>query len=91
MDQGVLSVVQRFPSLKRAIEERALKSPDFRSLCLDFHDAQAAHTYWSRIATLAGEKRRREYETLVAELADEIEATLAPQALRPRAALPHDS
>src|SRR5687768_11453941 len=73
MDHGVLIAIQRFPARQRAIEELAARDEDFRSLCADFAEAQAALRRWeepsSAVRENARENLRSEYQTLVEELA----------------------
>ncbi len=76
MDQEVLVAIQRFPARQQAIEALAARDEDFRSLCADFADAQAALRRWEEPPSAVREKLRSEYQTLVEELAGEIAAAL---------------
>ena len=42
MDQGVLVAIARFPDRGHAIEELARTNEEFRSICADLADAEAA-------------------------------------------------
>jgi hypothetical protein len=70
--------LQRFPSRRRAVEELALKDPSFRSLCVDFGDAQAVFERWERekAPSAFGEVRLAEYKELSESLAAEIASAL---------------
>jgi hypothetical protein len=83
MDHGVLIAIQRFPARQRAIEELAARDEDFRSLCADFAEAQAALRRWEEPPSAIREKRRSEYQTLVEELAGEIAGALDATAVIP--------
>jgi hypothetical protein len=76
MDQGMASAIRRFPTRQAAIEELAVRDDGFRSLCVDFGEAEAAWQGWE--ASLSPERlqRQAEYGELVEGLAGEIEAAL---------------
>jgi hypothetical protein len=76
MHRGVLAAIRRFPHRRRAIEELALQSENFRLLCSDLADAEAALEGWQNSRSPLGEERSMEYRTLVAGLAAEIRETL---------------
>jgi hypothetical protein len=71
-----LESAQRFPAHQQAIEALAARDEDFRSLCADFAEAQAALRRWEEPSSAVREKRRAEYQTLVEELAGEIASAL---------------
>jgi hypothetical protein len=89
MDHGVLIAIQRFPARQRAIEALAARDEDFRSLCADFAEAQAALRRWeepsSAVRENVRENLRSEYQTLVEELAGEIAGALDTAAVIPLA------
>jgi hypothetical protein len=76
MDQSLLAAIARFPDRGRAIEELAAADEDFRALCADLGDAEAALNGWERSSSAAREERCGEYRELVMGLADEIGAML---------------
>lgn len=76
MDEGVLAAVRRFPERRRAIEALAASDEDFRSLCADLADAEAALAGWQASTAAVREARCAEYRGLVEDLAREIEAAL---------------
>jgi hypothetical protein len=76
MDQSLLATIARFPDRGRAIEELAGRDEEFRSLCADYADAEAAVVRWERCSSPLREERCTEYRDLVKELALEIEAAL---------------
>ncbi|MFC7395579.1 hypothetical protein ACFQU1_00035 [Chelatococcus sp. GCM10030263] len=75
----MLAAIRRFPHRRRAIEELALQSENFRLLCSDLADAELALEGWKNCPTPLGEERCAEYRTLVAGLAAEIRETLDRQ------------
>ena len=76
MEQSLLAAIARFPDRGRAIEELARQDEEFRSLCADLGDAQAALVRWERCLSPVREERCTEYRELLRDLAAEIEATL---------------
>lgn len=76
MDQKIEAAQRRFPLRKRAIEDLAVRDEDFRSLCIDFADAERAALHWENSDTPKRDERRAEYLALVNDLAKEIEAIL---------------
>ncbi len=76
MDEGVLAAIRRFPERQRAIETLASRDEDFRSLCVDLADAEAALVGWQASTAAVHEARCAEYRDLVEDLAREIEAAL---------------
>jgi hypothetical protein len=83
MDHGVLIAIQRFPARQQAIEALAARDEDFRSLCADFAEAQAALCRWGEPSSAVRENLRSEYQTLVEELAGEIAGALDTAAVIP--------
>lgn len=71
-DRGVLAAVQRFPESAGEIRRLALADAAFRALCSDLVEAQAALVRWTEAEGARAADRRREYDVLVRELADEI-------------------
>ena len=76
MDRSVMAAIARFPDRGHAIEKLARTDEDFRGLCADLADAEAAVVHWERAPTPVREARCAEYRDLVRDLAAELEATL---------------
>ena len=76
MDQGVLVAIARFPDRGHAIEELARRNEEFRSICADLADAEAAAVRWEQSGAREREVRSAEYRELARELAAELAATL---------------
>jgi len=76
MDPCVLVAIARFPDREEAIEELANTDEEFRSLCIDLSDAEAAAVRWERSSSPMGEARSAEYRDLVRDLAAELNAAL---------------
>jgi len=76
MHRGVLAAIRHFPHRRRAIEELALQSENFRLLCSDLVDAEAALQGWESCPSPLREERCMEYRNLIAGLAAEISETL---------------
>ncbi|MEE1658272.1 hypothetical protein VB618_18900 [Microvirga sp. CF3062] len=76
MDQSILVAIARFPDRGHAIEELARTDEDFRLLCADLADAEAAAIRWERSSLPVSAARSAEYRELARDLAAELEATL---------------
>jgi hypothetical protein len=76
MDQGMASAIRRFPTRQSAIEELAIRDESFRSLCVDFGEAEAAWQRWEASLSPQRLQRQAEYGELVEGLAGEIEAAI---------------
>jgi hypothetical protein len=76
MDQSVLVAIARFPDRGHAIEELARRDEDFRSLCADLADAEAAAVRWEHSCLPISKTRSAEYRELARDLAAELAATL---------------
>ena len=76
MDQSVLVAIARFPDRGHAIEELARTDDDFRSLCADLADAEAAAVRWEHSLSPVRGGRSAEYRELAKDLAAELKATL---------------
>jgi len=76
MDRSVLVAIARFPDRGHAIEELARTDDDFRSLCADLAEAEAAALRWARSSSPVSGPRSAEYRDLARDLAAELEATL---------------
>jgi hypothetical protein len=76
MEQCVLVAIARFPDRGHAIEELAKRDEDFRSLCADLADAEAAAVRWERSSSPVSGARSAEYRELARDLAAELQATL---------------
>jgi hypothetical protein len=76
MDQSLLAAIARFPDRGRAIKELAAMDENFRALCADLRDAEAALDGWKRSLSSVREERCSEYRELVAGLIDEVRAAL---------------
>jgi crotonobetainyl-CoA:carnitine CoA-transferase CaiB-like acyl-CoA transferase len=76
MEDGLLAAARRFPARRGAIEALADRDEEFRALCADLAEAEAALHRWAAAPSPAREQRCAEYRDLVDSLADEIEAAL---------------
>jgi hypothetical protein len=76
MDQCVLVAIARFPDRGHAIEALARRNEDFRTLCTDLADAEAAAVRWERSSSPVSGARSAEYRDLARDLAAELEAML---------------
>jgi hypothetical protein len=76
MDQNLQVAIARFPDRGHAIEELAKRSENFRSICADLADAEAAALQWERSSSPVSQARSAEYRELVRDLALELEAAL---------------
>ena len=77
MENGIRAAIRRFPLKALEIRRVALANADFRSLCEDLADAEAAFERCASAADADKDKRRSEYQILKEELAIEIEQMLA--------------
>jgi hypothetical protein len=76
MDRNVSVAIARFPDRGHAIEALARRNEDFRSLCADLADAEAAAVRWEHSSLPVSQARSAEYRELARELGAELEATL---------------
>jgi hypothetical protein len=76
MDRSILVAIARFPDRGHAIEELARTNEDFRLLCADLADAEAAAIRWERSSAPVGVARSVEYRDLARDLAAELGAEL---------------
>ena len=76
MEKGLLAAIRHFPLKSQEIRRRALADTNFRSLCDDLADAEAALDRWAHSPMPQSGARRAEYEILVTELVNEIECLL---------------
>jgi len=76
MHHAVQAAIARFPDRGHAIEELARTNDDFRSLCEDLAEAEAALARWEHSSSPVREARCAEYGELVRDLAVEIGAEL---------------
>jgi hypothetical protein len=76
MDENLLAAARRFPGRQAAIEALAATDEEFRSLCADLADAEAARCRWEMSLSPDREPRCAEYRALVDDLAKEIERAL---------------
>ena len=83
MDQGITAAVRRFPARRQAIEERAARDGEFRSLCADLAEAEAALRRWENLDDPKRDQRCAEYRILADDLANEIEEALASATIIP--------
>jgi hypothetical protein len=65
-------LMRRFPYLEKAIEDRFVASPEFRSLCADYVDATEALTRLEDSLDPTVHSRIAEYRRLVRNLEAEI-------------------
>jgi hypothetical protein len=71
-----MAAIARFPDRGHAIEKLARTDEDFRGLCADLADAEAAVAHWEHAPSPVREARCAEYRDLVRDLAAELEVTL---------------
>ena len=76
MDQSVLVAIARFPDRGHAIKELARTDEEFRSICVDLAEAEAAAIRWQHSPLPVGAARSAEYRDLARDLAAELAATL---------------
>jgi hypothetical protein len=76
MDPSVLAAIARFPDRGHAIEELARRDEDFRSLCADLADAEAAAVRWEHASLPVSAARSAEYRELTRDLAAELAAEI---------------
>jgi hypothetical protein len=67
-----VAAIAPFPDRWHAIEELARTVEDFRSLCDDLAEAEAALVRWERSSSLMKEVRCAEHRDLVTDLAAEL-------------------
>lgn len=66
-------VIDAFPGHDAVIDRALRDHPSFRELCEDYRRCASAFARWRRVGGDASTARRREYEQLLAELADELQ------------------
>jgi hypothetical protein len=76
MAGAVLSVARRFPGLEALIEARCEADEEFRLLCDDLADAEAALARLEEMGSFEAENRIEEYRLLVDSLAAEVGAAI---------------
>jgi hypothetical protein len=76
LDTRLATAKLHFPLRSRAIDDLAARDDDFCTLCLDLEDAESSALKWENSATPRGERYRKEYLELAADLANEIETAL---------------
>lgn len=76
MEDGWLAAVRRFPARQSVIKALADKDEEFRLLCDDLAEAEAALHRWASAPSPTREQRCAEYQDLVDSLAKEIAAAL---------------
>lgn len=74
MEQSVLVAIARFPGRGNAIEDLARTDEDFRSLCADLADAEAAAARWEHSSSTVSGVRSAEDRDLARDLAAELGA-----------------
>jgi hypothetical protein len=86
LDQELKAAIDRFPGRREAIVDFAACNDDFRSICTDLADAEAALRRCRESKAASHATLAQEYRELSEELASEIEAALdaAALALSPR-------
>ena len=65
-------VIDTFPGHDAVIDRALRDHPSFRELCEDYRRCTSALARWQRAGDDASTARSREYEQLLAELADEL-------------------
>jgi hypothetical protein len=82
MSEGILAAVRRFPGQQSGVEQLAARDEQFRLLCIDFADAEAALRLWEASSSPTRQQLCAEYRMLIEDLADEIETALRTQGCR---------
>ena len=80
MDENVLAAARRFPEWKRTIVALVAWDDDFRQLCADLADAEAALRAWEGSSSAARDRRCAEYRALISDLVLEIGGVLKARA-----------
>ncbi|OOO15814.1 hypothetical protein BTE56_23045 [Agrobacterium pusense] len=75
--RGLSAALDRFPTLPRHIENLFAIDEDFRGLCEDLADAEAALDRCKTLSADIRDARKLEYEEIVDSLSREIEQALA--------------
>jgi hypothetical protein len=83
MTDGLRAAFRRFPEHRSAIESRVIHDEGFRLLCADLDEAEAAFSRWENSSSPLREQRLEEYQTLVANLADELRDVLLRKHIPP--------
>lgn len=76
MDPGLIAAIRRHPGDRLAIQELALRSEGFRTMCADLAEAEEALRNWQVSDSPLGEDRCGEYKALVEALDAEIVAEI---------------
>jgi hypothetical protein len=77
------AAIRHLPERRELIEALFRRDPEFRSLCEDLGDAEAALARWALSTSAMRVERLVEYEALVAGLMSELRAFLEKVAIRP--------
>lgn len=72
MDRGVLAAIKLLPRHKKEIQELALLDEEFRSICTDLADAEAALQRHAKSTFPDSSERYAEYQHLVDDLELEL-------------------
>jgi hypothetical protein len=80
MEEDTLAAVRRFPEWKRTIIALVAWDDEFRQLCVDLADAEAALRAWEGSSSAARERRCAEYRILINDLVIEIGGVLKKRA-----------
>jgi hypothetical protein len=83
MDDGLQAAIRRFPALRLAIEARTVRDEEFRLLCNDLAEAEAAISLWNGSTSPHRAKRISEYSDLADGLAAELKAALDGDSIVP--------
>jgi hypothetical protein len=83
MPDGLHSAIQRFPEQRAAIEAMSARDDEFRTLCDDLAEAEAALTRWEDSTAPYRNERCAEYRELVESLTAELEIALQAAAVVP--------
>jgi hypothetical protein len=76
MTEGLGAAFRRFPESRSAIESLASRDEEFRLLCADLEEAEAAVSRWEASSFPQRDQRIAEYRILVESLADELRNAL---------------
>lgn len=77
--EEIRSVLARFPQRELDIRRCVIRDASFRAICSDYEEAVRARDHWQKIVTegdLEGERIVKDYNSLLSELEEEIEAYL---------------
>ena len=83
MGDGLLAAIRRFPERRTAIETMIVRDEEFRLLCEDLAEAEAALAEWRKSEAQCRDQRLAEYDALVVGLAAEMKEALDASSVVP--------